>query len=190
MGPDHGNEQNLCKSEYSENHTTVRGYGLQVCRNLAEMSDIVRWCQRASLDNFVSCLSSWLSPDLHKFGPFPKSVLICIILARFWPKFASFRGDLQPWFVSICSTILKLCFLKQTNLDACNKRWKPFCVQKEKTKTYVMRPYEFELSILTGLQYSLNISANISSIFKILYFFQKPTEWAFRKWSLFLLRVL
>ena len=62
--------------------------------------------------------------------------------------------------------------------------------KKQKKKIYVTRPNKFELLILTGLQYSLNISANISSNFKNLYIFQQPTGWAFSKWSLFLLRVL
>ena len=43
-------------------------------------------------------------------------------------------------------------------------------------------PNKFENLILTCPQYSLNISANISLNFKVLYIFQQPTEWAVRKW--------
>ena len=128
--------------------------------------------------------------DLHKISPFPKSGLICIILSWFQPQFASFEGDLQPQFAWIHPKESIISFLKQNNLNYSKIKQELFCFENKNRKHMSQKTNKFDISILTWFQYSLNISANISSNFKILYIFQQPTERAFRKWSLIFLRVL
>ena len=82
--------QGILKASKNEDFNFVRFLWHKFLFFLAKISDIVRWCRRASPDNFVGCQSSWLLSDLHKFGPIPKLGLICSILTWFQPQLATF----------------------------------------------------------------------------------------------------
>ena len=106
--------------------------------------------------------------DLHKFCLFPWSGPNFFVLVVF-------SGPI--WWIH--SRISIFSFLTHKKIIKGNKiNWEPFCFEEKKLMS--QKPNKFEISILTCLQYSLNISANISSNFKILYIFQQPTERAFR----------
>ena len=119
------------------------------------------------------------------------SPLICTNLACFHIQvpFFIFVGFSGP----ICMNSLQginifISYTKKINESKIKRE--PFCFWKKKTNNYVTKPKIFELLISTHLQYSLNISANISSNFMILYIFQQPTDWAVEKWTGLILRVL
>ena len=117
--------------------------------------------------------------DSHKFGPFLNLVPF-ISLVRFLSLI--FMNSLQIIYIFFSSTT--------KNINYNKIRQKPFCFQKKKQNLMSQVPNKYENLILTCLQYSLNISAHICSNFKILDIFQQPTEWAVRKWSSCLLKVL